>query len=51
MITVTYSNNNTAKFNNFDAITNRENIIAINCSSNQLTQLPDMQNYNWPNLQ
>jgi Leucine-rich repeat (LRR) protein len=49
MITVTYSNNSTGRFNKFDKITNRENIIAINCSGNQLTQLPE--NMNWPNLQ
>ena len=51
MIKVSYSNDSTADFNNFDEITNTENIIAINCSRNQLTQLPDMQNYNWSNLQ
>jgi Leucine-rich repeat (LRR) protein len=51
MIYVKYSNNSNAKFNNFDEITNTENITIINCALNNLTQLPDMQSCNWPNLQ
>jgi Leucine-rich repeat (LRR) protein len=51
MIFVTYSNNSNATFNKFNKITNKENIIAIDCSKNHLTKLPKMQNYHWPNLQ
>jgi Leucine-rich repeat (LRR) protein len=50
MITVTYSNDSTAGFNNFDEITNQENIIVIDCSFNNLKHLPDMQSYLWPKL-
>jgi Leucine-rich repeat (LRR) protein len=51
MIYVIYSNNSTAKFNNFDEITNTKNIIIIDWSHNQLTKLPNMQNYHWSNLE
>jgi len=49
MIYVTYSDYSIVDFNNFDEITDHQNIIAINCSNNKLAQLP--ANMNWSNLQ
>jgi hypothetical protein len=48
MITVGYPNNKIVKFKQFEDITNQEDIITIDCSFNQLTNLPDIMEM--PNL-
>ena len=49
MITVTYKDDSFKTYKTFNDIINNELVIKIDCSINNLTQLPD--NMNFPNLQ
>jgi len=49
MIKVKYSNDTIKEYKTFDEISDGINVISIDCSNNELTQLPE--NMNFPNLQ
>jgi len=49
MIKVKYSNDTIKEYETFEQIYDGINVISIDCSGNELTQLPE--NMNFPNLQ
>jgi hypothetical protein len=51
MIIVRYLDNHISKFASWEDIIDHNNIVKIDCSHMNLTQLPDMQRYHWPNLE